>query len=90
MLEVQMKYSYFISINRRGIKKGSIKYYRYIGSLTVPPCTEDVVWTLVQKVRTVSREQLRLLRDAVKAYELMEGIGDWQMHSCRSFSMGQW
>ncbi|PIA37307.1 hypothetical protein AQUCO_03000123v1 [Aquilegia coerulea] len=53
-------------LNPRDIKMGSRKYYRYIGSLTVPPCTEDVVWTIVQKVRTVSRKQLRLLRDAVK------------------------
>ncbi|KAG5566690.1 hypothetical protein RHGRI_002296 [Rhododendron griersonianum] len=41
------------------------KYYRYIGSLTIPPCTQDVVWTILSKVRTVSREQLDLLRDAV-------------------------
>ncbi|KAF7154698.1 hypothetical protein RHSIM_Rhsim01G0215100 [Rhododendron simsii] len=41
------------------------KYYRYIGSLTIPPCTQDVVWTILSKVRTVSREQLSLLRDAV-------------------------
>ncbi|KAF9595450.1 hypothetical protein IFM89_000368 [Coptis chinensis] len=53
-------------LNPRHIKMGSRKYYRYIGSLTVPPCTEDVVWTIIQKVRTVSREQVRLLRAAVK------------------------
>ncbi|CAN1253074.1 Alpha carbonic anhydrase 7 [Linum perenne] len=52
-------------MNPRDIKIGSRKYYRYIGSLTVPPCTEYVSWTIVQKVRTVSREQLRLLRVAV-------------------------
>ncbi|KAL0383508.1 UNVERIFIED_CONTAM: Alpha carbonic anhydrase 4 [Sesamum calycinum] len=47
------------------VKFGSRKYYRYIGSLTVPPCTEGVLWTILKKVRTVSLEQIRALRDAV-------------------------
>ncbi|XP_015898085.2 alpha carbonic anhydrase 4-like isoform X2 [Ziziphus jujuba] len=52
-------------VNPGIIKFGSRKYYRYIGSLTVPPCTEGVIWTIVKKVRTVSREQVRALREAV-------------------------
>ncbi|XP_056171353.1 alpha carbonic anhydrase 4-like [Syzygium oleosum] len=52
-------------INPGIIKFGSRKYFRYIGSLTVPPCTEGIVWTIVGKVRTVSREQVRALREAV-------------------------
>ncbi|TKY62649.1 Alpha carbonic anhydrase 4 [Spatholobus suberectus] len=52
-------------INPGDIKFGSRKYYRYVGSLTTPPCTEGVVWTIVKKVRTVSREQLRALKGAV-------------------------
>ncbi|KAK1411954.1 hypothetical protein QVD17_32840 [Tagetes erecta] len=49
----------------RNIKIGSRKYYRYIGSLTTPPCHQNVIWTIVKKVRTVSREQLRAIREAV-------------------------
>ncbi|CAL9106380.1 unnamed protein product [Musa acuminata var. zebrina] len=52
-------------VDPRHIRKGSRKYYRYMGSLTTPPCTEGVVWTIIKKVRTVSREQVALLREAV-------------------------
>ncbi|XP_077221780.1 alpha carbonic anhydrase 7-like [Tasmannia lanceolata] len=55
-------------VDPRHIKLGSRKYYRYMGSLTVPPCTEGVVWTILRKVRTVSKEQVRLLREAVHDY----------------------
>ncbi|KAE8099690.1 hypothetical protein FH972_017647 [Carpinus fangiana] len=50
------------------IKMGGRKYYRYIGSLTIPPCTEGVIWTINKKIRTVSREQVKLLREAVHDY----------------------
>ncbi|CAN8232417.1 unnamed protein product, partial [Cochlearia groenlandica] len=41
------------------------KFYRYIGSLTVPPCTEGVIWTVVKRVNTISMEQITALREAV-------------------------
>ncbi|CAO2206997.1 unnamed protein product [Urochloa humidicola] len=40
-------------------------YYRYTGSLTAPPCTEGVIWTIIKRVHTVSKHQLELLREAV-------------------------
>uniref|UniRef100_A0A1J3EPU2 Carbonic anhydrase n=1 Tax=Noccaea caerulescens TaxID=107243 RepID=A0A1J3EPU2_NOCCA len=52
-------------INPKKIKIGSRKYYRYVGSLTTPPCTQNVTWTVVKKVRTVTKNQVRLLRVAV-------------------------
>ncbi|KAL6202990.1 hypothetical protein ACLB2K_026694 [Fragaria x ananassa] len=52
-------------VDPKQIKTVSTKYYRYIGSLTIPPCTQNVLWTLVGEVRTVSKEQVEFLREAV-------------------------
>ncbi|KAK7396597.1 hypothetical protein VNO78_17720 [Psophocarpus tetragonolobus] len=50
------------------IMKGSKVYYRYMGSLTAPPCTEGIIWTVHKKIRTVSRGQVKLLMDTVLKY----------------------
>ncbi|XP_010267256.1 PREDICTED: alpha carbonic anhydrase 7-like [Nelumbo nucifera] len=55
-------------VDPRHIKIGSRKYYRYMGSLTVPPCTQGVIWTINKKVRTVTRGQVKALRVAVHDY----------------------
>ncbi|KAG4982187.1 hypothetical protein JHK84_027286 [Glycine max] len=51
--------------NPSGLQTRGNAYYRYVGSLTTPPCTEGVIWNIDRKIRTVSEEQVRLLREAV-------------------------
>ncbi|WOL09836.1 alpha carbonic anhydrase 7-like [Canna indica] len=37
-------------------------YFRYSGSLTTPPCSQTVTWTVMQKVQRISNDQLNSLR----------------------------
>ena len=36
------------------------RYYQFFGSLTTPPCTEDVLWLILKQTATASKEQIKL------------------------------
>ncbi|XXG57119.1 hypothetical protein AAC387_Pa03g4355 [Persea americana] len=50
------------TIDSGHLTRSSHKYYRYRGSLTVPPCTENVNWFIISKVRELSKEQIEALK----------------------------
>ncbi|CAN1277381.1 Alpha carbonic anhydrase 1, chloroplastic [Linum perenne] len=54
-------------IEYKMLKKKTHKYYRYTGSLTSPPCTQNVTWNILAKVRSVSPEQVKALKDLLSA-----------------------
>ncbi|CAH8623773.1 unnamed protein product [Schistosoma rodhaini] len=39
------------------------RYFRYLGSLTTPPCTENVLWTVFIDPVLITREQINLFRN---------------------------
>lgn len=39
-----------------------LRYFQFLGSLTTPPCTEDVLWLVMKQPVTISPAQLRLYR----------------------------
>ncbi|KAK1420773.1 hypothetical protein QVD17_22628 [Tagetes erecta] len=48
-------------VTTKQIRKHTRKYYRYVGSFSTPPCTEGVIWNILGKVRSISRDQVEAL-----------------------------
>uniref|UniRef100_A0A0E0CLI4 Carbonic anhydrase n=1 Tax=Oryza meridionalis TaxID=40149 RepID=A0A0E0CLI4_9ORYZ len=49
-------------VDMRELKKGADRYFRYAGSLTAPPCTENVIWNIFGEIREMTKEQAAALR----------------------------
>jgi len=52
------KYSNVISINPSGLLPADKGYYTYNGSLTTPPCTENVKWYIMKEYLNASSDQI--------------------------------
>ena len=39
------------------------KYWQYEGSLTTPPCSEGIKWTILEEVQPISAKQLQRFKD---------------------------
>ncbi|KAK8517077.1 hypothetical protein V6N13_092357 [Hibiscus sabdariffa] len=52
-------------INPETIGFPGSSYYRYSGSLTTPPCDENVIWTVLQEVKTVTLHGVGALRNVL-------------------------
>ncbi|ONK77584.1 uncharacterized protein A4U43_C02F8150 [Asparagus officinalis] len=50
-------------VDNKALRRSTKKYFRYLGSLTTPPCTEFISWTIMGKIREMSQAQV----DALKA-----------------------
>lgn len=48
------------SVDLNGLLPRDPLYYQFMGSLTTPPCTEDVLWMVLKQPVTISHDQLRL------------------------------
>ena len=51
-------YFNFNSIIQNASNQSSNNYYRYYGSITYPPCTEGVTWSIYEKILDISSLQV--------------------------------
>ncbi|MCH9049466.1 MAG: carbonic anhydrase family protein [Proteobacteria bacterium] len=56
-----------VAVNARDLVPANAAYYRYMGSLTTPPCSEGVNWYVLKTPIEVGKEQIRALADIMGA-----------------------
>jgi carbonic anhydrase len=47
-----------VQVNPAGLLPRDFAYYKYLGSLTDPPCTEGVTWFVLKTPREISAERI--------------------------------
>lgn len=81
-------------------KYASENYYQYMGSLTHPPCTENVIWIILKFPSKIGRSQMKILRKldekfpALKEnYRPIQYIGDrvvYDSYTGHDFGVRNW
>ena len=59
-LEVNQDVAPDVAINLNGLLPENRSYWTYMGSLTTPPCTEDVLWMVFKQPVQISAEQIAI------------------------------
>jgi carbonic anhydrase len=59
-LEVDQDVTPSVSIDLNALLPENRAYYTYMGSLTTPPCTEDVLWMVFKQSMPVSADQVNI------------------------------
>ncbi len=54
-----------VMVNARDLMPTDKAYFRYMGSLTTPPCTEGVSWYVLKKPIQLSKNQIELVKSVV-------------------------
>ncbi len=54
-----------IKVNAKDLLPGNLKYYFYSGSLTTPPCSEGVMWNVLNQPLAVTESQLNSFKALV-------------------------
>jgi carbonic anhydrase len=66
-----------LEVNATDLLPEGTAYYRYTGSLTTPPCTEGVVWTMMKDPIYVSAEQVQTFEDIIgENYRPVQPLND--------------
>ena len=61
-LEKNHDYAPAVSINAAELLPQAPEYYTYMGSLTTPPCSEDVLWMVMKQPIKLSSEQIAIFQ----------------------------
>ena len=59
-LEVGQDLEPNVALNLAGLLPEQRNYFAYMGSLTTPPCTEDVLWLVLKQPLQISPEQIAI------------------------------
>jgi carbonic anhydrase len=54
-----------VAVNASRLLPASLASYRYSGSLTTPPCSEDVAWFVLEQPIEASAEQIATFREVI-------------------------